>query len=128
MVLIERFMMLSKTIAFLFLMSFSVTVLAFGVFTTVERTGFYGYCHYTDGGITTVSPTGTCPDTNEAQGSKTSTEPVINKEKTSVGILKSQSVRGFTRYCTYNNGAIKTIKSIQICPTMSTPAPQASKH
>lgn len=32
------------------------------------------------------------------------------------GSLKSQSVSGFSRYCTYSDGGVLTVKSTDLCP------------
>ena len=33
-----------------------------------------------------------------------------------VGFIKSQSTNGMLRYCTYSNGVVKTVNSIDLCP------------
>ncbi len=110
--------MMKKMITLVLLMSFSWAAVAWGVLLNKEVKGFYGYCHYSDGGISTVNSTANCPTNNQKNGS-TFVQLVINKTETSVGALKSQSVNGFSRYCTYQNGAIITIKTSEICPALS---------
>ncbi|MCK5818296.1 MAG: hypothetical protein KAH18_03395 [Psychromonas sp.] len=110
--------MISRMIALFILMSFSLTSFAWGSLKKREIQGFYTYCYYTDGGVSTVSSTAICPISNQAEGSN-SISPVINIKKNMVAPLKSQYVKSFNRYCTYQNGAIITINQSNPCPISS---------
>lgn len=36
-----------------------------------------------------------------------------------MGFLKTQQVNGFLRYCTYSNGVVLTVQSVDLCPMQS---------
>lgn len=94
----------------------SANVYAWGALQSQEVDGFSRYCTYSDGSVLTVGSAGLCPISNS--GVKSYGSPTINIEKRSVGFgsLTRQRVNGFSRYCTYSNGAVLTVGSTDLCP------------
>ncbi len=89
---------------------------AWGALQSQEVNGFSRYCTYSDGGVLTVGSTDLCPINNS--GSDNYGSPTINIENRNVGFgsLTGQRVNGFSRYCTYSNGAVLTVGSTDLCP------------
>lgn len=79
--------------------------------------GFSRYCTYSDGGVLTKSSTELCPINNSGapqnHGSPTIT---IENRNAGFGSLTGQRVQGFSRYCSYSDGAVLTVGSTELCP------------
>lgn len=94
----------------------SADALAWGGLQSQEVNGFSRYCTYSDGGVLTVGSADLCPSNNS--GSDNNGSPAINIENRSAGFgsLTGQRVNGFSRYCSYSNGAVLTVGSTDLCP------------
>ena len=112
--------MMKRIVLLAFSIPFSLSVQAWGSLEKHEVDGFNRYCYYSDGGVSTVSSSTLCPNTNSEQGSN-SNSPVIDKKGSNVGFgtLQSYSTKGFNRNCNYSNGAVKTVGSSELCPNTS---------
>ena len=99
------------------LASASIDADAWGSLQSQKVDGFSRYCTYTDGGVITIGSTELCPVDN-SKGAQNNGSPSITIEKKNVGFgsLTDQKVNGFSRYCSYSNGAVLTVGSTDPCP------------
>ncbi len=90
---------------------------AWGALKSQEVNGFSRYCGYSDGGVLTVGSTELCP-TNNSNSSQNTGSPIINIENRNGGFgsLTGQKINGFSRYCSYSDGAVLTVGSTDLCP------------
>lgn len=90
---------------------------AWGGLQSQKIDGFSRYCTYSDGGVLTVGSTELCPIDN-SNGSQNNGSPSINIQNRNGGFgsLTEQRVNGFNRYCSYSDGAVKTVGSTDLCP------------
>ncbi|RBP35228.1 hypothetical protein DFR37_1182 [Eoetvoesiella caeni] len=90
---------------------------AWGGLQSQSISGFSRYCTYSDGGVLTVGSTELCPINNSGvfqnHGSPTIT---IENRNAGFGSLTDQRVQGFSRYCSYSDGAVLTVGSTELCP------------
>lgn len=95
----------------------SIDAHAWGGLQSQEVNGFSRYCTYSDGGVLTVGSADLCP-INNSDASQNYGSPTINIENRNAGFgsLTGQRVNGFSRYCSYSDGAVLTVGSTDLCP------------
>ncbi len=98
----------------------SLHVQAWGGLQSERVSGFSRYCSYSDGGVLTVGSTDLCPINNSAKSGNFDSPTIdIQNRNAGFGALKNQSVNGFSRYCSYTDGTVKTVGSTDLCPITS---------
>jgi hypothetical protein len=94
----------------------SVDAHAWGGLQSQEVSGFSRYCTYSDGGVLTVGSTDLCPINNSNSENNGSPTITIENRNAGFGSLTGQRVNGFSRYCSYSDGAVLTVGSTDLCP------------
>jgi len=106
-------------IAFVAFATLSTEVYAWGALQSQEVRGFSRYCLYSDGGVLTVGSTDLCPINNLGSDRNGSPTITIENRNAGFGSLTGQRVNGFSRYCSYSDGAVLTVGSTDLCPITS---------